>query len=183
MTFHKLERLTLGNIQIVTSTQCVFNPKCMPKLKHLAIYAIDYLELFSAVFHQITTLAISDLHPTKSGPFLSLSDALPLLVNLQHLSLGNHHPSFPQVLQHFEGSMIESLHLGSHVVGRYPDVARNLVQIIKRQREDGRNRRIVIHGSKTRLSGTSLSGSATQLDMLEWRKHVQTAPFEYFDGQ
>jgi len=183
MTFRKLERLTLGSIRLATSRQYVFNPTCMPKLKHLAIWAIDYLESFSAVFPQITTLAIFDLNPTKSGLFLSLSDVLPLLANLQHLSLGNHTSGFPQVFQCFEGSLIESIHLGIHLIRKCPDAAPKLAEMIERQREDGRNRRIVIYGSKTRLYGTSLSESATQPDVLEWREHIQTAPFEYFDGQ
>ncbi|GAA5848336.1 hypothetical protein JCM5353_005608 [Sporobolomyces roseus] len=137
VTFHKLERLTLGSIRLSTSMQYIFKPTCMPKLKHLAIWAINYLESFSAVFPQITTLAIFDLNPTKSGPFLHLSDALPLLANLQHLSLGNHYPSFPQVLQCFEGSLLESIHLGIHVIRKYPGAVPKLAEMIERQREDG----------------------------------------------
>ncbi|GAA5848325.1 hypothetical protein JCM5353_005605 [Sporobolomyces roseus] len=186
MTFHKLERLTLGKILVSnwpknTISQHVFNPNCMPKLKHLALYHVDYFELVSAVLPQITTLAIFGSHSARHLTFLSLSDALPLLVELKHLSLAGYNSAIPQLFGRYQGSRFESLHLGIYALEHHLEVASLLVDIVKQQRKECKDGKIVIYGSNQSL--VEELGTTAQLDLLEWREDEGSVPFENFAGQ
>ena len=151
ISFHKLERLTLGKIHVsnwpqTNIPQHVFSPTCMPKLRHLALHHVDYFELVSAVLPQITTLAIFDSHSTRNLTFLSLSDALPLLVKLKHLSLAGYNEAIPQLFGSAQGNQLESLHLGICTLEHHLEVATVLVGIVEQQRKDNKKGRIVIYG-------------------------------------
>jgi len=186
VTFHKLERLTLGRIRIsnypeTQVTQHVLDPTCMPQLKHLALYHVDYFELVSAVLPQITTLAIFGSHSTRNLTFLSLSGALPLLVELKHLSLTGYNSAIPQLFGRSQGSQFESLHLGIYALEHHLEVASLLVDIVKQQRKECKDGKIVIYGSNQSL--VERLRTTAQLDLLEWREDEGYVPFENFTGQ
>jgi len=183
LSFHKLERLTLGDMRCVTSSRYVVNPTCMPKLKHLAIARdqVDYLHLVSAVLPQIVTLAIGRSPSNVSLTSSALMETLPLLVKLEHLSLAEYTNAIPQLFGRPQSSQLESLHLGSRTLEHHLEVTSKLVDLVKQQQAEHKTGRIVLYGSKPKL--VKRIRLTTELDLLEWRQKIHSAPFEYFDGQ